>query len=148
MSEKILSIFEKHIGKQQNANCNRRIIENIKDTNAIIGALQTIDLALKKSLNCLEHPDRIATIVDQCSFMGQSLFDAEISIAPIHESFYIEKLQDVLQCNSIEETKYFIQDKQEEIKRLLGCIFQSLDDADDHAQLTSNTKPISLEKFF
>lgn len=148
MSKNILSVFEKHIGKQQNFDQkNIKIIKNIKDTNSIIGALQTIDLALKKCLASIDQPKLIEEIVSKCSFMGETLFQAEISIPIIAKSFYIEKIQDLLECNSIEEIKEFIHDKREEIKELLSCIFEALNQEDDEYALPQ-TQQISLEKFF
>lgn len=147
MNKNVLSVFEKHIGKQQNPSQNTRIIRNIKDTNTIIGVLQTIDLALKKSLTSLNEPDLIEEIVSKCSFMGEALFGVEISIPIIQENFYIEKLQDLLQCNSIEDIEHFIIDKREEIKELLQCIFESLNQEDNDYTM-HHTQQISLEKFF
>lgn len=147
MSENILSVFEKHIGKQQNLAQNTKVIKTIKDTNSIIGALQTIDLALKKCLNSLEQPKLIEEIVSKCSFMGEALFGVEISIPLIGESFYIEKPQDLLQCNSSEDVGHFLADKREEIKGLLQCIFESLNQEDNDYAMP-HTQQISLEKFF
>lgn len=148
MSDNILSIFEKHIGKQQGGSQNIKALKNIKDINSIIGALQTIDLTLKKCLTCLDQPHIVEEMIAKCSFMGEALFGVEISIPHIQESFYIEKLQDLLQCNSAEDVEHFIADKRDEIKGLLQCIFESLNHEEDNDYTISPTQQISLEKFF
>lgn len=147
MNNNILSVFEKHIGKQQSSHQNTRVMKNIKDTNTMIGILQTLDLALKKSLASLNQPNLVEEIVSKCSFMGEALFGVEISIPMIQESFYVEKLQDLLQCNSTDDVEHFIIDKREEIKGLLQCIFESLNQEDSDYTM-HHTQQISLEKFF
>lgn len=147
MNKNVISVFEKHLGKQQNPNQNIRIMRNIKDTNTVIGVLQTIDLALKKSLTSLNQPDLVEEIVSKCSFMGEALFGVEISIPIIQENFYVEKLQDLLQCNPIEDIEHFIIDKRGEIKGLLQCIFESLSQEDNDYTI-HHTQQTSLEKFF
>lgn len=147
MNENILSVFEKHIGKQESGKQNIKTLRNIKDTNSIIGALQTIDITLKKCSPLLNQPHLIKEMIEKCSFMGEALFGVEISIPNLEESFYIEKIQDLLQCNSIEDVEHFILDKREEIKTLLECIFESLNQ-DDEEYRPSHTQQTSLEKFF
>lgn len=147
MDNKILSIFQKHIGNQESFAQKTRAIENIKDTNSIIGALQTLDLALKKCHSSIHETQRIEEIISRCLFMGEALFDREIQIPILQKNLYVANIHDLLKSNSIEEVEHFIIDKREEIQALLGGIFENLNQEDD-CYTSPQKQAIHLEKFF
>ena len=127
MNKNILSIFEKHLGAQTPT--RTQLTLNIKDTNEIIGALQTINSALKKCQNSIHSPQEINQIVSSCFFMEKPLFGRKIFIPTIEEDFFIENLDEMIQ-NNHQNIQSYIQSKREEIDQILETILEALDKQD------------------
>lgn len=142
-----LSVFEKHLGKAQNFSISTSI--NITDINQVIGALQTIDKHLKKILVELSSEEINQDLISHCFFMGENLFDKEIFIAPIKQSFHIHSIANILTNNTHTEVSDFIHEKREEISSLLESIFAFLDsDQEDHASPTQMQYSSTLQGFY
>lgn len=128
MKEDILSIFAKHIQvPQMHESRKDHSMADIKDLNQAIGALQSLDLALKKSQASLSNPDEVMQIVSNSFFMEESLFEREICIAAIAQSVFVKSLDQVLKQEGIEATSNYIATKREEIQTLLERILEVLE---------------------
>ncbi|WP_027326750.1 flagellar FLiS export co-chaperone [Helicobacter pametensis] len=124
-----LSIFEKHLGKQEIH--TSKLTRNITDTNQLIGILQTLNKCLKQCLEELNHHEKVKELIKNCTFMGENLFEREFALPNTNRHFYIDDLSSLIEINSKEDITSFIQDKQQEISIILDEIFASLDQEDD-----------------
>ncbi|KGI56662.1 flagellar FLiS export co-chaperone [Campylobacter sp. MIT 97-5078] len=134
---KELEIFKKHLGevKAQGEFDAKQVCTQINDANDFIGALQVLDLSLKKieqNLKARIDEDlsqeqkrgfdaQTSQLIQNSSFMGNSLFDNSFSIGVSGQSFAFE-IQNpllVLEKSDYKGVLAYIEDKREEIENLL-----------------------------
>ncbi|TDJ81909.1 flagellar FLiS export co-chaperone [Campylobacter volucris] len=136
-----LEMLQKHLGQAANANLDgaslkhqtQKFSEDITDANDFVGALQILDSSLKKISNLLEDKnyedvqDKVliasesVKIVDNCSFLGNALFDNNYNVHVGNKSFAFEIYNPIkiLENSDYEGMKAYIEDKREEIATLL-----------------------------
>lgn len=151
MAEKdILDLFKKHLKDIDGANFettslrqskmkNVKFGEDIKSANELIGALQTMDITLKKILIEAQNIDNdfeetalqydrvcynIGQLIEKCSFMGMGLFDVTMSteFGGREIAFDIASPMSFVQQRDFESLREYLQDKREEIKQKLALI--------------------------
>ncbi|TQR32360.1 hypothetical protein DMB92_04480 [Campylobacter sp. MIT 99-7217] len=136
---KELEIFKKHLGEVEGKSefKAKQFCSQISDANDFIGALQILDLNLKKVLKNLNEHLASADLVDEnqkrmldvqasqliqtCSFMGENLYDSSFKVSVGNESFSFE-IQNpllVLEHDDFSGVISYIEDKREEIASLL-----------------------------
>ncbi|WP_291949411.1 flagellar FLiS export co-chaperone [Campylobacter sp.] len=136
-----LEILQKHLGQTgiglDGANLKhqtQKFSEDITDANDFVGALQILDSALKKILKLLEDRDYedvqdkvlIASesikIVDNCSFLGNALFDNNYNVNVGNKAFCFEICNPIkiLENSDYLGMKAYIEDKREELALLLS----------------------------
>ncbi|CBG39622.1 flagellar FLiS export co-chaperone [Helicobacter mustelae] len=118
---------------------NHQFGEDIKSANEFIGALQVVDIALKKILNEAKNIDgefeetntqydrvsyNIEQLIEKCSFMGMALFDVNIStnFGGTEISFDIVSPMAFILQKDMESLCGYVGDKREEIKQKLSLI--------------------------
>lgn len=157
-----LEILKKHLGEVEgkskfNAS---KLSSQINDANDFIAALQLLDLSLKKVLQNIETRKSIekeeekraldalnSSLIDNCSFMNEKLFDTELSTAIAGQSFTFEIQNPLL---LLERTGYegvlaYIEDKREEISALLDGLGEAIA-LGDLAIFSSQTRPRSFKE--
>ncbi|KAA6227830.1 hypothetical protein FMM54_01475 [Campylobacter sp. LR185c] len=132
-----LDVLKKHLGDVDNMGVfkAKQICSQISDANDFIGALQVLDIALKKihtslsqrideSLDDMQKRTLDAdasSIIQNCSFMGTALFDNVFSVYVRKQNFEFEIANPLL---VLEKSDYngvlaYIEDKREEISNIL-----------------------------
>lgn len=149
-----LDIFKKHLGEvegktQFNA---MQICDQINDANDFIGALQILDLTLKKIINNLNQRKQSddmqkreldatnTKLIQNCSFMGTALFGNIFSVFVGQKEFKLEVYNPllVLQNSDYDGMLAYTEDKKEEISNMLkdlasAITFSSNDNMFAHA---------------
>ncbi|MFY4766023.1 flagellar FLiS export co-chaperone [Campylobacter sp. GB48] len=136
-----LEILQKHLGQVgssiDGANLKhqtQKFSEDITDANDFVGALQILDSSLKKISKLLEDKnyedvqDKVLIaseslkIVDNCSFLGNALFDNNYNINVGSKAFAFEICNPlkILETSDYEGMKAYIVDKREEIASMLS----------------------------
>ncbi|HEG4758302.1 TPA: hypothetical protein SEA24_000858 [Campylobacter coli] len=132
-----LEIFKKHLGEIQGVNEFKanQICSQINDANDFIGALQVLDMSLKKiEKSILERIDEnsddmqkrtldatASQLIQNCSFMGTALFGNIFNVYVGKKLFEFEIANPllILQTSNYEGVLAYIQDKRDEIKDIL-----------------------------
>ncbi|AJC83995.1 hypothetical protein I9T54_06470 [Campylobacter peloridis] len=136
-----LEILQKHLGAV-GANVDgaslkhqtQKFSEDITDANDFVGALQILDSSLKKISKLLEDKnyedvqDKVliasesVKIVDNCSFLGNALFDNNynVSVGSKHFVFEIHNPLRILENSDYKGMKAYIEDKRDEIASMLS----------------------------
>ncbi|EDO7705851.1 hypothetical protein QG946_000598 [Campylobacter coli] len=132
-----LEIFKKHLGEIQGVNEFKanQICSQINDANDFIGALQVLDMSLKKiEKSILERIDEnsddmqkrtldatASQLIQNCSFMGTALFGNIFNVYVGKKLFEFEISNPllVLEKAGYEGVLAYIQDKRDEIKDIL-----------------------------
>lgn len=136
-----LEILQKHLG-QIDASMSgaslkhqtQKFSEDITDANDFVGALQILDSSLKKIHKLLEDKDfkevqdkvliasESVKIVDNCSFLGNALFDNNYNVSVGNKNFTFEICNPlkILENSDYNGMKAYIEDKREEISHLLS----------------------------
>ncbi|EHR2531695.1 hypothetical protein QWN50_000106 [Campylobacter coli] len=132
-----LEIFKKHLGEIQGVNEFKanQICSQINDANDFIGALQVLDMSLKKiEKSILERIDEnsddmqkrtldatASQLIQNCSFMGTALFGNIFNVYVGQKLFEFEISNPllVLEKAGYEGVLAYIQDKRDEIKDIL-----------------------------
>lgn len=133
-----LDIFKKHLGEIQGVNEFKanQICSQINDANDFIGALQILDLTLKKIEKSIterldEQNDDMqkrtldataSQLIQNCSFMGTALFGNIFNVYVGKKLFEFEIANPllILQTSNYEGVLAYIQDKRDEIKIILS----------------------------
>ncbi|EAI5466593.1 TPA: hypothetical protein R1732_001064 [Campylobacter lari] len=136
-----LEILQKHLGQVgsniDGANLKhqtQKFSEDITDANDFVGALQILDSSLKKISKLLEDKnyedvqDKVLIaseslkIVDNCSFLGNALFDNNYNVNVGSKAFAFEIYNPlkILETSDYEGMKAYIIDKREEIASMLS----------------------------
>ncbi|MCV3482997.1 flagellar FLiS export co-chaperone [Campylobacter sp. CNRCH_2014_0184h] len=136
-----LEILQKHLGQVglniDGANLKhqtQKFSEDITDANDFVGALQILDSSLKKISKLLEDKnyedvqDKVLIaseslkIVDNCSFLGNALFDNNYNVNVGSKTFAFEIYNPlkILETSDYEGMKAYIIDKREEIASMLS----------------------------
>ena len=117
--------------------------EDMKSANELIGALQILDITLKKIITEASKVDRelvesgeltqgvvfaIEQLIGKCSFMGMELFDATMSTEFGGEeiSFSVASPMEFVTRGDFANTIAYLEDKREEIKQTLSLISQKI----------------------
>ena len=117
--------------------------EDMKSANELIGALQILDITLKKIITEASKVDRelvesseltqgvvfaIEQLIGKCSFMGMELFDATMSTEFGGEeiSFSVASPMEFVLRGDFANTIAYLEDKREEIKQTLSLISQKI----------------------
>ncbi|TEY03895.1 flagellar FLiS export co-chaperone [Campylobacter sp. US33a] len=134
---KELKILEQHLGKVQAVGEFKasQICTQINDANDFIGALQVLDLALRKIHTSISTYDtnldesqkgtldaNISQFIQNCSFMGTALFDNAFNVYVGQKLFEFEISNPllILQKYGYEGVLAYVEDKREELKGILG----------------------------
>ncbi|ECC0784653.1 hypothetical protein HL776_001440 [Campylobacter jejuni] len=133
-----LDIFKKHLGEIQGMNEFKanQICSQINDANDFIGALQVLDMSLKKiEKSILERIDEnsddmqkrtldatASQLIQNCSFMGTALFGNIFNVYVGKKLFEFEIANPllILQTSNYGGVLAYIQDKRDEIKIILS----------------------------
>ncbi|MDO4673686.1 flagellar FLiS export co-chaperone [Campylobacter sp.] len=131
-----LDVLKQHLGQVQGVSefKAKQIGSQINDANDFIGALQVLDLALKKIHRHLsERMDDdgvqrraldagLVQLINNCSFMGTALFDNVFNVHAGERLFEFEIMNPlwVLENGGYEGVLAYIEDKREEIKANLS----------------------------
>lgn len=134
-----LNTLKKHLGevKEMSRFEAKQICSQINDANDFIGALQVLDLTLKKvsqnidqRLNSDELDDiqkrtldaNTSTLMQNCSFMGMALFGNIFNVYAGEQFFEFEITNPLLMLenNGYEGILSYIEDKRDEIKTILS----------------------------
>lgn len=140
-----LQILKKHLGEVEAMGKFKatQLCSQINDINDFIGALQVLDLALKKiqqslneRLSDLKLDDmqkraldaNVSQLIQNCSFMGTALFGNIFNVYAGKELFEFEIANPllVLEKSDFEGVLSYIEDKREEISTLLAKMAQVL----------------------
>lgn len=129
-----LEILKKHLGEVEGKSSfeAKQLCSQISDANDFIGALQVLDLSLKKIEHNLKErgSDEVANraldastlqLISNCAFMGESLFDStfRVNVGGREFGFEIQNPMLLLENNGFEGVLAYTQDKREEISTLL-----------------------------
>lgn len=133
-----LDVFKKHLGEIQGVSEFKatQICSQINDANDFIGALQILDLTLKKIEKSIterldEQNDDLqkrtldatsSQLIQNCSFMGTALFGNIFNVYVGKKLFEFEIANPllILQTSNYEGVLAYIQDKRDEIKIILS----------------------------
>ncbi|MBK1971359.1 hypothetical protein JG677_00390 [Campylobacter sp. TTU-622] len=134
-----LNTLKKHLGevKEMSRFEAKRICSQINDANDFIGALQVLDLTLKKvsqninqrlELNHLDDIQKrtldanVASLIQNCSFMSVTLFGNIFNVYAGEQLFEFEITNPLLMLenNGYEGILSYIEDKRDEIKTILA----------------------------
>ncbi|EPY7915698.1 flagellar FLiS export co-chaperone [Campylobacter coli] len=133
-----LDVFKKHLGEIQGVSEFKatQICSQINDANDFIGALQILDLTLKKIEKSIterldEQNDDLqkrtldatsSQLIQNCSFMGTALFGNIFNVYVGQKLFEFEISNPllILQTSNYEGVLAYIQDKRDEIKIILS----------------------------
>ena len=143
-----LSVFKKHLGEIEGVSEFKAstICSQINDANDFIGALQVLDLTLKKihqslsqrtqSLDDLEkrNLDAMASaLIQNCSFMGTALFGNIFNVYVGKQLFEFEISNPllILKNSDYKGVLAYVEDKRDEIKGILSQIGNALISASD-----------------
>lgn len=137
-----LHILKKHLGDFQNTKSEfqtKEFCEQISDANDFIGALQVLNLSLKKLAKNIKDRSNDAennatldslssALVQNCSFMGASLFDNafKVNVNKQDFSFEIQNPLLILENSDHKGVLAYIEDKLEEISSLLTELSQAI----------------------
>ncbi|EGK7561159.1 hypothetical protein IO476_000098 [Campylobacter coli] len=132
-----LDMFKKHLGEIQDVSEFKatQICSQINDTNDFIGALQVLDLTLKKIEKSItdrldEQNDDLqkrtldatsSQLIQNCSFMGTALFGNVFNVY-VGKKFFEFEISNpllVLEKAGYEGVLAYVQDKRDEIKGIL-----------------------------
>jgi len=127
-----LNILKKHLGEVQGKSCFEamQICSQINDANDFIGALQVLDLSLKKThanikTLCEIKDENLLTntslLIQNCSFMGIALFNNVFNVYVGQKLFEFEIVDPLLMLekSGYEGVLAYIEDKREEIANIL-----------------------------
>ncbi len=154
-----LDVFKKHLGDIQGMGEFKatQICSQINDANDFIGALQVLELTLKKieksiterlddGLDDLQKRTLDATssqLIQNCSFMGTALFGNIFNVYVSKKLFEFEISNPllVLEKAGYEGVLAYIQDKKDEIKSILGelAIAITMGETMDNAGIYNST---------
>ncbi|ARE79945.1 flagellar FLiS export co-chaperone [Campylobacter helveticus] len=133
-----LDVLKQHLGEVEGVGefKAKQLCSQINDANDFIGALQVLDLSLKKIQNNItqrmqESTDEVqkrtldaasSQLVNHCSFMGTGLFDNIFNVYVGQKLFEFEISNPllVLDKGGYEGVLAYIEDKREEIKANLS----------------------------
>ncbi len=134
---KELEILKKHLGDIQGKSGfkAKNLVSQISDANDFIGALQVLNISLKKISKNIKERElentsqeqkrmldaQSSQLIQNCSFMGEHLFDNSfcLNLASKLFSFEIQNPLLVLEKNGYEGVLAYVDDKMEEISKLL-----------------------------
>lgn len=133
-----LDIFKKHLGEVQGMSEFKanQLCSQINDANDFVGALQVLDIALKKIHKSISDRSldltlddmqkrvldaNVAQLVQNCSFMGMALFGNIFNVYLGQKLFEFEISNPlfVLEKSGYEGVLAYIEDKREELKTIL-----------------------------
>lgn len=136
-----LNVLKKHLGEVESVSEFRasQICSEINDANDFIGALQVLDLSLKKvqkniqdrtnDLNLDDLQKRTldantSQLIQNCSFMGTALYDNIFNVYVGQQLFEFEIANPllVLEKGGYEGVLAYIEDKRDEIKGILSSL--------------------------
>lgn len=139
---KELEILRKHLGNVEGESefVTKELCLQIDDANDFIAALQVLDKALKKvefnlkerNSTDLEHSCNLdahnKTIIENASFMGETLFDRTFStnVGASHFGFEIRNPLLVFENGGYEGVLAYVEDKREEISALLDKLDEAI----------------------
>ena len=135
MSEE-LQILKKHLGAFEGVGefASKQLCSQISDANDFIGALQVLDMSLKRLTKCLQSSESVEqrgfeakSIVQNALFAGESLFGTQFStrIGSQEFRFEIQNPLSMLENAGFEGVLAYTEDKREEI----SALFDALDEA-------------------
>lgn len=174
-NEDMLEMFKKHLKDIDGANFETRGIErskmknvkfgeDVKSANELIGALQVMDITLKKILMEAQSIDEdfeettmqynkvsynIGQLVDKCSFMGMGLFDVVMSteFGGSMISFDISSPMVFVLQKDFGSLKIYLQDKREEIKSKLSLISKRISGDNNEEEIVDSFNSFSAKDF-
>lgn len=139
---KELEILRKHLGNVEGESefVTKELCLQIDDANDFIAALQVLDKALKKvefnlkerNSTDLEHSCNLdahnKTIIENASFMGETLFDRTFStnVGASRFGFEIRNPLLVFENGGYEGVLAYVEDKREEISALLDKLDEAI----------------------
>lgn len=181
LNDEILNTLKKHLkdidgadfGNIKTTHSKNKILkfgEDIKSANEFIGALQVLDITIKKIIaearkidtELLEDKIQLDCVIfnieqwiQKCSFMGTNLFDTTISTSIGNSSIELEinsPLNFALQ-RDFDNLMHYLEDKREEIKQKLALISQNLsnekkEDQDYHQNFSQGFDAKDFLKMF
>ncbi|TQR61448.1 flagellar FLiS export co-chaperone [Campylobacter troglodytis] len=152
-----LEILKKHLGEVEGKSKfkAKELSSQINDANDFIAALQLLDLSLKKVQQNIEARSALSledaeekrsldasnsSIIENCSFMGEGLFNTKLNTTVAGQCFKYEIQNPLL---LLERTGYegvlaYIEDKREELSSLLDQLGEAIA-LGDLAIFSSNT---------
>ncbi|TKX32988.1 flagellar FLiS export co-chaperone [Campylobacter aviculae] len=154
-----LDVLKKHLGEVQGMSEFKatQICSQINDANDFIGALQVLELALKKieqsiaqrlddQIDDLQKRTLDATtsqLIQNCSFMGTALFGNIFNVYVGKKLFEFEISNPllILEKAGYEGVLAYIQDKRDEIKNILADLASAIvmSQGMDNAQMYDST---------
>lgn len=155
-----MNILKKHLGEVEGISAfkAKQICSQISDANDFIGALQILDLNLKKihnqisqRLNDTKLDDvqkrtidaNVSQLIQNCSFMQTALFDNVFKVYMGQKLFEFEIVNPllVLEKSNYEGVLAYVEDKREEIATLLANLALAITlDMDFGKALTQDTQ--------
>ncbi|MCX2683353.1 hypothetical protein OQH60_05450 [Campylobacter sp. MIT 21-1685] len=140
-----LDILKKHFGEIQGVSEFKatQLCSQINDINDFVGALQVLELTLKKIHQSLSErilgtklddmqkrsiDASVSQLIQNCSFMGTALFGNIFNVYAGKELFEFEIANPlfILEKNGFEGVVAYIEDKREEIVAILSKIAEAL----------------------
>lgn len=131
-----LEVLKKHLGEvEPKAQFEaKQICSQISDANDFIGALQVLDISLKKIEKNLSERNlsddayqktlnaSCIQLINNCVFMKESLFDSsfKVNVGSSEFCFEIQNPMLLLENNGLEGVLAYVVDKREEISNLLS----------------------------
>lgn len=159
-----LDILKKHLGEvegktQFNA---MQICDQINDANDFIGALQVLELTLKKLVNNLNQRaqsddiqkrelDAINTqLIQNCSFMGTALFGNIFNVFVGQKEFKLEVYNPllILENSDYDGMLAYVEDKKDEISSMLKDIASAITLSMSNDLFLGNNGKIDLDSLF
>lgn len=155
-----IDVLRRHLGEVEGMSAfkAKQLCSEINDANDFIGALQILDLNLKK---IRDHVDQrlndenlndvqktaldasVSKLIQNCSFAGTTLFDSAFKVRMGQKLFEFEIVSPllVLEKSSYEGVLAYVEDKREEIAALLIDLATAITlDMDFGGALTQNTQ--------
>ncbi|ANV98442.1 hypothetical protein BBW65_06370 [Helicobacter enhydrae] len=149
MEKTSISIFQKHLGSlEATEQINQDFIRNTHNINEAIGALQVIDLTLKKCLSLGEDSQAMLELICNATFMGTAIFDQDIQVCLSSQSrqIAIRCIADTLTNNHPATLNKFLSQKREEIAEFLDWLMDLMQIDDIPSTQTSYQQSMTLSK--
>lgn len=162
-----LDVFKKHLGEVQGMSEFKanQLCSQINDANDFIGALQVLDIALKKihknirdrsldlTLDDMQKrvlDANVAQLVQNCSFMGTALFGNIFNVYLGQKLFEFEISNPlfVLEKSGYEGVSAYVEDKREELKNILAELASAIAIGANTAQNLTYDSNVNFRNLF